>query len=728
MVAMRWARRVLSIVACGAASFAWIRPASGLRVPDVSTSRVEAAGAAGRAVARLLATGQHPDLRRRDFHEERLALERVYGAPVEVFWWTPAGPKPSAGNAISVLRAAETEGLAAEDYDVGYLDRAAGRLAAGPAASPAEVAAFDVALSLSMIRFLGDVHRGRVDPRHLGFDYHAGREHDIGDVLRRAVATGRLSDALHEVQPTVAQYRRLRAALARYRALAREPTLVPIRAVKVLRPGEPYPDLPRLGGLLHALGDLPDTPDACENDRYGAPLVEAVRRFQARHGLGVDGVVGPSTFRALNVPLRRRVRQIELALERLRWLPHAPLGKFLVVNVPAFRLVALEAATAERPALQMAVVVGRAARTRTPLFADAVESVLFRPPWYPPRSIVWNEILPAVRRNPAYLAEQMLELVARGDDRAAPLPATAANLARLAAGSLLLRQRPGPQNALGLLKFELPNRYDVYLHDTPSRTLFARARRDFSHGCIRVEDPAGLAEFLLAPGPWTRARIGEAMNGDRTFRVDLPAAVPVFIYYTTAIVRHDGTVEFFEDIYGLDDVLARSLRRDGRPVLAGRLLRRVPGRKRSMSTMNRSRRAHREAALRDLLANRREEIVEKLHGLRELAPPEAAAAKDPDDHAADDLSREMEFALAEMRSATLQRIEDALRRLGEGTYGVCTDCGADIPQARLKALPFASLCRNCQFDRERFEREESARESAAESPLLRSDRAPRRAA
>jgi murein L,D-transpeptidase YcbB/YkuD len=256
----------------------------------------------------------------------------------------------------------------------------------------------------------------------------------------------------------------------------------------------------------------------------------------------------------------RRIRKLELALERLRWLPHPLPRPFLVANVPAYRLVAFQTAMDDAPALQMPIVVGRAARTPTPLFADEVSSVIFRPYWYPPPSIIRNEIVPALARDPRYLARQHMDVVAATSDTSPALAVTSETLSRLRSGRLALRQRPGPHNALGLVKFVFPNDYRVYMHDTPARALFGRARRDFSHGCIRVERPADLAAFVLAGQPgWTADRIAAAMAGDRTIRANVSPPIPVFIFYTTAIVRADDTVEFFDDVYGLDARLEREL-------------------------------------------------------------------------------------------------------------------------------------------------------------------------
>jgi L,D-transpeptidase YcbB len=223
-----------------------------------------------------------------------------------------------------------------------------------------------------------------------------------------------------------------------------------------------------------------------------------------------------------------------------------------VVTVPAFRLLAFESVADERPALQMAVVVGRAGRNQTPVFMAELRYLIFRPFWYPTRRIVHTEILPALERDASYLQREWMELVEATDDASPGLLEPPENLALLRAGRLWVRQRAGPHNALGLLKFVFPNDYDIYMHGTPARASFARARRDSSHGCIRLEQPAALAEFVLGgDAGWTRALIEAAMQGP-TRRVEVSPPVPVLILYTTTIVRADGTVEFFEDIYGLD--------------------------------------------------------------------------------------------------------------------------------------------------------------------------------
>ena len=249
-------------------------------------------------------------------------------------------------------------------------------------------------------------------------------------------------------------------------------------------------------------------------------------------------------------------------MERLRWLPHRSGRPFIAINIPMFRLWAWDAAAPESsPAVRMGVIVGRAVRTQTPVFADEMTHLIFRPYWNVPRSILRNEVLPAAEADPLYLQRHDMELVAGQGDDARPVEASPQNLAAARTGALRIRQRPGPKNSLGLVKFIFPNDDNVYLHGTPARELFGRSRRDFSHGCVRVEDPPALAAWLLRDQPdWTRERIEAAMAGGKTRQVNLSQPVPVILYYvTTALTPDDGLLHFADDLYGHDRTLERAL-------------------------------------------------------------------------------------------------------------------------------------------------------------------------
>jgi murein L,D-transpeptidase YcbB/YkuD len=295
---------------------------------------------------------------------------------------------------------------------------------------------------------------------------------------------------------------------------------------------------------------------------YDGDLVEGVKRFQLRHGLTADGVLGKGTQAALAVPLGWRVRQIELALERLRWAPHLDPSRFLAVNIPMYRLWVWNGIPSNgAPAWGMNVIVGRALDHSTPVFVEQMRTVVFRPYWNVPPSILRGEILPALRRDAGYLDRQAMEVVAGQGDDAPALAFGPESIDLLARGKLRVRQRPGPRNALGLLKFVFPNDDNVYLHSTPSQALFSRSRRDFSHGCVRVEEPAKLAAWALeGQEGWTRERVAAAVAGDRQVRVGLARPIQVVLFYVTAAVMpEDGTVHFAEDIYGHDARLDRAL-------------------------------------------------------------------------------------------------------------------------------------------------------------------------
>lgn len=364
--------------------------------------------------------------------------------------------------------------------------------------------------------------------------------------------------------------RALEQAVERYRELAAGPDLRPPASRHLVRPGEAYPAADTLRSYLAALGDLADTlttPAAADADTvYDDDLVKGVMAFQSRHGLEPDGVIGPATMAALRVPLTQRVQQLEVALERWRQLPDTVPERAIVVNVPAFRLYAFERdAATGRPVLRMNVIVGQAEGGHaTPVFSGVMREVVFQPYWDVPASIARAELLPRIRRDQGYMAREHLDVVRGGEQDAVIYAPTAANLSRVAAGSLRLRQRPGPWNSLGLVKFVFPNRYDVYLHGTPAQELFALARRDFSHGCIRVEDPAALATWVLeGQGDWDSTAVAAAMTtGAKSRHVQLARPVPVHVLYATAVVGDDGLVRFYPDIYGRDTVRQDTVRQD----------------------------------------------------------------------------------------------------------------------------------------------------------------------
>jgi murein L,D-transpeptidase YcbB/YkuD len=362
------------------------------------------------------------------------------------------------------------------------------------------------------------------------------------------------------IEPPFPAYRRTRAALNTYLDLTRQDDgeRLPVPA-KPVRPGDSYPGIPRLTKLLRLLGDLREQDQNASLEMiYEGKLVAAVEHFQQRHGIDPNGRIDAPTVKQLNISLQQRVVQLELTLERWRWLPHQFERPPIVVDIPAFRLYA--ANDKYEADFSMKVVVGRAYRHKTPAFASNIQSVIFRPYWNVPLGIQLDELVPLVEKNPAYLTEHSYEIV---DNRGNVVSDGSVNneiLEKLRSGKLAIRQKPGPDNALGLIKFEFPNPYDVYMHDTPAKSLFSRSRRDFSHGCIRVEDPVALAAWVLREDPrWTSETIRAAMDGEETAEVKLKNPIPVLIVYGTAIAMENGEVQFYDDIYGYDAELERAL-------------------------------------------------------------------------------------------------------------------------------------------------------------------------
>ena len=543
--------------------------AGALALPAAAWAQAPDSGAIGEAL-RSAAEPMVAPLARRGVAAGRASLHELYDARGYQPLWTSSGrPTAAAGAVVAFLRTVEQRGLRPADYDAVPLGiEAAALTAVDPAMRDApRIARFDLSMSRAVMQLLAHLHAGRVDPRALRFELP--ETHRATDLVALTVAVSEAADpaaAIAAAEPRYAGYAALLGGLARYRSLAADSTLrAPALPASPVRPGDALGTVPALRRFLTALGDYPATRDSAvpaDSTRYTPDLVTAVERFQRRHSLEPDGVIGRETVRQLRLPLTQRVRQIELTLERWRWLPDVPPERYAVVNIPGFHLLVFEHdSTAAHPLLEMSVIVGQAAgRHGTPIFTGTMEEVVFRPFWDVPPSIARKELIPRIRREPGYFDSEGFEIVRGGADDAPPYAPTGDNLDRVLAGTLRLRQRPGGLNALGLVKFVFPNSHNVYLHGTPAQELFARTRRDFSHGCIRIANPVALAELVLRDQPgWGPAAIDSAMHGDRSIHVRVADPVAVFILYATAVARPDGSVSFYPDLYRHDAALARTL-------------------------------------------------------------------------------------------------------------------------------------------------------------------------
>jgi L,D-transpeptidase YcbB len=512
----------------------------------------------------LIAAGKLGDLRWPDFSDYRGHVKGFYSSGSNTLAWVNnGGPTSQAIAVVATLQKADDVGLNAEDYDG---SRWAARLSelnnAKRQPSESEQVHFDLAITVSLMRYISDLHIGRVNPRTLAFELNpTERKYDLPQLLReRIVNATDVNIVLTQVEPPFEGYRRTQKALREYLRFARENSNQKLPAVTgVIHPGDRYEGTPRLAQLLKLVGDLPPgTQIDPSNQMYKGGLVDAVKRFQRRHGMNPDGNLDQQTIDQLNVPLSQRAEQLQLTLERWRWIPFRFPRQPIVVNIPEFRLRAF--GRSGDPDLTMIVAVGRAYNSQTPVFQGDISYMVFHPYWNVTPNIQHNELVPEIEKDRSYLGKNDYEVIDRAGKVVPSATVTDQQLAQLRAGTLRLRQKPGPKNDLGLVKFMFPNTHNVYLHGTPEPQLFSRTRRDFSHGCIRLSDPPALAQWVLRNDPsWTRERIIAAMNGREPQTVKVAPQVPVLIIYGTAVVEADGEVSFYQDIYGHDAALRKAL-------------------------------------------------------------------------------------------------------------------------------------------------------------------------
>jgi murein L,D-transpeptidase YcbB/YkuD len=550
---------LIATMCCSGATFAASSPAS---APTTNASSAASQGPGD--LNALIAAGTLPDLRWPNFTDYRADVKKFYDAGGNSLAWIQNdNASPQAVAMILLFQQAAAKGLNPDDYDASRWDARLAKLQpTAPKPSDTDLAHIDLALTVSAMRYISDLHIGRVNPQHFKFGLNVGpRKYDLVEELRmQMLPASDIAGVLAKIEPNYDGYRRAEEALATYLKMASAPDapLIPVPQ-KGVRPGNSFAAMPQLVARLHQLGDLPANADVpADSTAYSGAVVAAVKNFQRRHGLDIDGVLGKGTVTQMNVPLKTRVQQLDLTLERYRWIPPDFPQPPIVVNVPEFRLRTMRRQPAKY--LTMAVIVGKAMRTQTPVFANQMKYLIFRPYWLVPTSILRNELIPKTRRDPDYLADHGFEVVDGSGDVVPSSPASDDVLSGLRSGDYRVRQKPGPKNALGLVKFIFPNEYNVYLHSTPEQELFSKARRDFSHGCIRVENPADLAAWVLRDKPeWTMEKILATMNGDTTLQVNLAKPIPVLILYSTAVVEPDGEVRFFDDIYGHDKSLAKVL-------------------------------------------------------------------------------------------------------------------------------------------------------------------------
>jgi len=478
-------------------------------------------------------------------------------------WVTSRGPTDDARQLIQAIEDAPREGLDPKAYgwdsiQAGMKDVEAGLI--GPAADARRLAALDLRLTRTFLGLAAHLALGQVNPRQIPADWHVDRPKlDLAGTLNEALQRHRVRDALLEdLPPKDERYGRLRDVLGRYREIAKNGGWPSVPPGASLRKGQRSERVKALQARLAASGDLGSASSAA----FDAATEAAVRRFQLRHGLEPTGVAGDGELKAMNVPVERRINQIELNMERWRWRPAPIEGRYVVVNIPDFSLQVIED---ERPVLAMKVVVGKQF-TKTPLFSDEITYLVLNPFWNITQSIAANEMLPMAQKEDDYFERNAIRVFDGPGPDAKELDPRDVRWGSMSPEEFKysLRQEPGPGNPLGRIKFMCPNQFDVYLHDTSAEHLFNAQERDFSHGCIRVEKPLELAEYLLNGKPdGDHEQLLAAIAASRDSSIKLPKSIPVHIVYWTAWVDDQGQAQFRDDVYEVDRVLDRALGRAG---------------------------------------------------------------------------------------------------------------------------------------------------------------------
>jgi len=468
-----------------------------------------------------------------------------YAANGNTVVWTGASNAENLRQLIRAVRLSERDGLTPQHYHLWILERARG----GPADLYADWFISDVYLTLA-----AHLAHGKVDPNTIETTWNFEPDGLHGpDYMAAALAEGRVAESLADLSPHHEEYQRLREGLALYRAIASEGGWPSIGAGETLHPGDRAPRVAQLRARLEATGDLPIV--VLDREFFSPALAAAVERFQRRVGLNADGVVGAETLAQLNRSPEDRIDQLRVTLERWRWLPRDLGTRHLRVNIAGFQLEAWEGG--QRVQVHD-TIVGRTYR-QTPVFSANMRYLIVNPWWEVPPSIAVQDKLPQFRRDPGVIAERGYVILDRNDEMVDPATINW-NGGSASRFPYRIRQRPGPENALGRIKFMFPNVHNVYIHDTPSRELFESGQRDFSSGCIRVAQPFELAKWVLAGREdWPAETLGNTVESGTETRIDLNSLIPVHILYFTVVADEDVGFRFLHDIYGRDAAVLAAL-------------------------------------------------------------------------------------------------------------------------------------------------------------------------
>jgi murein L,D-transpeptidase YcbB/YkuD len=507
-------------------------------------------------------SGRNADLRWPDFTAYKAEVAKLYETNgYSLLWIQNDRVRPHGLAVIALLQNADAKGLDPEDYDG---SRWQGRLLKlGQKPSEQDLASFDTALTVSAMRYIRAIHCGRVNPKEFKFQLDMGWvQLSLAEFIQTQVLnTGDPAAEIQKLEPPFLGYRKLLALLPVYEGYANRVEGEKLPAVtKTVRPGQPYAGVVQLGRFLQTIGDIPAGAQLDPNASvYQGAIVDGLKHYQDRHGENPTGNLDVRTINELNTPPAARIRQIKLTLERWRWIPHSFSQPPVVVNLPEYRVRAMN--PDGTIAFYKNVIIGKAYGHKSPIFEKEIQYVVFRPYWDVTPSIQRGEIVPHIQKDPNYIARNHFEVVTPKGEVVTDNQVSPEVLEGIKSLHLMVRQKPGDTNSLGLVKIIFPNPDNVYLHGTDAPGLFSADVRDFSHGCIRVQNPEDLVAWVLRNNPgWDLQRVKATMNGEtNNLQVNLASRIPVLIVYGTATVNEENQIRFFDDIYGYDAELDKAL-------------------------------------------------------------------------------------------------------------------------------------------------------------------------